>query len=433
MRVREFTAVIEDAHSSTMSATHDVNGSWVSWNASNYFDGVPNSRWEYCEDVVTPDYKRRAARGEIFNNPFLKKVRTILNPHAVNFSHRTTKYVNGKLVGYIWDGPYIPFAWTPDSKPSVLALSSIPGWSEFKAGLMAEATTQAAANIDASEMLALASAAESAKTMKYLQDTLKMAARIASKVRAATLTRGISKSLRKRLADSRTRKRAWKDLAKEFDSQALQDRYMEARYGLRPLAIDLAQILNTLEKQRRIFRRSFYGNSSGSVDHSDTLTSIPYFYETLVDVQRYVKYDVECRAGYLCDVDLHTADVAGAGKIAEAAWELLPMSFILNWFVDVASVIAAHTPNAGIYQRASWCTVKQTLTHTNTVVNCRSTAPSTWTAENSSSTGPATYGQSELVTERFVNPPLTLIPSVDIKLDLWKIADLAIIMKKIFL
>jgi hypothetical protein len=112
--------------------------------------------------------------------------------------------------------------------------------------------------------------------------------------------------------------------------------------------------------------------------------------------------------------------------------ELLPWSFVVNWFVNVADYVAAHTPNAGVRQRASWVTVKETYTQTIQKGLSRSIVDTLGYKKVSLDLPPMDVRREELVLERIVDPALSTWPMVDLHLDMYKLTDLGIMMKKLF-
>lgn len=381
-------------------------GQWTEWHIANKFSAAHGpSTYERSEDVVTTNFKRRIASGEVINNPLMLKRIVETSPPTVTFSHTTT---NTSGYGYRWNGPYVPFS-DGFVTPAHLELSNIPGWSKLKSDCIDFAVTKALAAVNESEMLALASAYETRETIDFLLNAMRRVYNIARNLR----------------------KGRFKRVVKELSPSELSERYMEARYAVRPLYYDTMSVISALEKKREIIRKVYRGWQSGKVEHSDTLPSQGMFYETTVDINRKASYTVSARAGVLCDVEISELTPWGLDKLPETIWEIIPFSFVVDWFANVGDTIAAWTPNSGVRQRASWVTVKQVFSATNSSGTVRSTAnPSTWNLTNSSSASGFSYGHEEVVLERFTEPQLAVWPQSNLRLDGFKLVDMGIMLRK---
>lgn len=379
----------------------------------------PNN-WETKEttDVVTSSFHTRINRGEIINNPF-STVTIRETARAVGtFEHvyrtsskvvscstctpATSHYrvykdkVHAGMFGSTTGGGYLPL----DS--SVRASK--------RQAVIDLAVTQAHANIDTSEILGLASAAESRKTVESVRAILWRVFKIARNVRKLNL-RGV---------------------LDELSPKELADRYMEARYAIRPLMYDIRGITKALEATRRYERRTFRGYAEDSYTCSPvTVSNIPCQPMAVIDLRKETDYVVSARAGVMCDCDITGSSIFGLDQIAETAWELVPFSFVIDWFANVGDTIAAHTPNAGVTQRASFVTVKEHLTQRLICTDHRSTCAASGYVLISITSPKGTMQKEELVLERIVDPVLYSWPRVDISLDGYKLTDLGIILRRV--
>lgn len=365
-------------------------------------------------DWSSGNYPKRIKAGEVLNNPFHsilvketpRKVGTYehvyRNPntslcysHTPAQSHYTYhKYVGqNAILGSTTGGGYLSLSDRASRRQAVIDL----------------AVTEAFANIDISSMQALVTVAESGKTIDSMRAILYRAYKILRNVRKLNLS----------------------GVLKELSPAELADRYMEARYAIRPLMIDARNIVGALQRERRHIRKTFIGVAADSVTSTATVTNVGSIYLTEIDISKQLAYTVSARAGVLCDVDIAASTIMGLDQIAESLWELVPFSFIVDWFTNVGDLIAAYTPNAGVNQLASWVSVREELTLTNQVIAHRSIA-NTAGYVNVSITSPGGFMQkTELVRERIVNPLLSPFPRFDINLDGYKITDLGIILKNV--
>jgi hypothetical protein len=164
------------------------------------------------------------------------------------------------------------------------------------------------------------------------------------------------------------------------------------------------------------------------LSHTDSVPDQGIFYECTEDVNRKIEYEVSARAGVLCDVTIDELTIFGVDQLAESLWELIPFSFIVDWFANVGDTIAALTPDAGVKQRASWVTVRENITALNSSGQIRNNA--TWPT-STVSCGAFEWGYKEQVLERFVDPSVSTWPQSKLRLDGFKLLDLGIIARQI--
>lgn len=364
------------------------------------------------EDVVTPNYRALQDQGVIINNPFksTKTTLTVTPPGALKHTYRTPN-------GY-WCSAHSQYhdlvtshegQWRPNTPSRLLMDTALR--SSLASTVKSLATTQAFANIDVSEMNALASAAEGRKTVDSMR---------AISLRALKIMRNV-------------RRLDYRALRNEIKPKELADRYMEARYAIRPLVYDAIGVVNAVKSQRGFVRRTFVGEET----RSGTITGSKLADQTLAtmilgDWERSINYEISARAGVLCDCQITGDLVFGTNKFAETLWELTPWSFVADWFANTGDWIAAHTPNAGVRQLASWCTVREKITGVHKLVNVRSTANANGFTGATLSYAPSTFTWEELVLTRTIDVGAASTPEFRMKLDEWKLTDLAIMTRRVF-
>lgn len=369
---------------------------------------------EVTEDWSHDHFTRRINNGEIICSPFrTTKVVETNSPPGV-FEHiyersDTTLCTQHTPSQYHKTRVKEKGTWRPGS-PAAIGFASGVTRAGLRQSVIDQAVISANANIDISEMLALATAAESRKTVESMRAILWRVFKIMKSVRKLHL----------------------RELYRELTPKEVADRYMEARYAIRPLIYDVRGILSSLEKRREHVRRTFRGEASDSHTNMDSVGHNPGLSYITSTWGRCLEYTVSARAGVLCDIEVSEISTFGLDQIAETAWELVPFSFIVDWFTNCGDWIAAQTPNAGVNQRASWVTVKETLTTTQNCISAVSTASSNSGWSNVSLTFPSvTWSRKEEVLERIVDPTTNVFPSVDINLDAFKLTDMGIILRNL--
>jgi hypothetical protein len=320
---------------------------------------------ETTEDIVTDNFQKMVAKGLIINNPY-SNIQTLEYTPGLGIEGRITlqkrecypkRWGDSQILTYtgyrkpsriVWNGGL--FLEPPDITAAIDQAVSV-------------AVTDAWASIDSSEISALVSVLESEKTVKGLFDVSRRVYKFARNVKKLQLTK-----LKSQLGDlgSREAKRAWREIKDEFTLDALADRHLEVRYGLRPLYYDMMGALKAFFKEARLQRHTYRGRQDLVSHTSDTKVT------TFVEDSSWRAFDftlsrscdvkVEIRAGVLCEVDYDSLDPWGLQSIAESMWDLVPYSFVIDWFFNVGDTLAAWTPNAGLSPRASWYKVKTTCT-----------------------------------------------------------------------
>lgn len=414
MRVREQVLLESSETTATFQGFHRGEGQ-PDWTLGQTYtvNGESPSAAQVTEDIPTRGYKRLSAAGAIVNSPFLSTI-TKVTPvpvtsisKRVTYLYKSTNPVDEYEVGWNWAGTIIPFA--GQLLPAFLEMET--QHTGMKARVSSLAVTAAHANVDVSTMLAGASIAESGKTVAFLANSMKRAISIGRAVRKLELQR----------------------LRKEISVKEFQDRYMEYRYAVRPLVYDVQGVLKAAKQRKGKFRKTFRATEKDSYAYEDVVLNKPVFHETNVDVNRSYKYTVSARAGILCDVNIDAYNTMGLDRPLQTAWELIPFSFIIDWFANVGDVIGAHAPKAGIIQLASWVTTKETIVVKNSPVNAVSTTPPFYSsASNSVAVGKCDYGYEVTTLSRVPSPALSTFPSLKVNLDAYKLTDLSIILRKIF-
>lgn len=364
-------------------------------------------------DFPHKNFDKRIKDGEIINSPFLKTTVDLGLSAPQYFEH--TYRQNGGVTCSLHSPAQTHNKWYRtagmwrQNVPVFLTVGSSE--TALRDSVEELAVTSAFANIDTSEMLALATIAESGKSVESMRAILFRAYKIFKNVRRLNV----------------------KGLLKEFKPKELADRYMEARYALRPLYYDALGVANALQKNRGYARRTFRGWAEDSVTRTDTLLNqASGLWGTQTDWRRELTYTVSARAGVLCDISITDLTTFGFDQLAETTWELIPFSFMVDWFVNVGDWVAAHTPNAGVKQRASWVTLRQVTRATRTTLASRSIVDQSGYVKGICDLPTVTDVREESVLERKVDVAASTFPALNIKLDVFKLTDMGIILKNVF-
>lgn len=422
---------------------------WYPGSVSNlplYSDSTVNTAYisqykgETMTDVVTDGFKVLSGQGKIINNPMSQTKIEYFYPSLIGERRcETTKWSSSAQKWYTyllqisddevvnattwdWAGGHGLFCAPPDVSDDIAALKS-------------RAIASAWANIDSSEILALVSLAESEKTLAGLLDTARRLYKFTKNVKRLQLK---DLWVRKNLRTTPLSKRAWHEIRDEFSFSAICDRYMELRYGWRPLYYDALGATNAFKKVFTALRQTFRGRASDSFSDecTDTYTRglQPWAWTTFTSLQK-VRVDVTVRAGVLCDVDLEQMDPWGFSKIPETIFDLTPYSFVADWFFNVSDCIGAWTPDLGFTPLASWVVTDVVTTQTSEIVGiepgCNADTAIQRYSSSTSISSPGTFYRITQEKTREPDPSRYQLPTMRLRLSAAKLTDLVIMTKNL--
>lgn len=150
--------------------------------------------------------------------------------------------------------------------------------------------------------------------------------------------------------------------------------WLEWRYGWNPLMMSISDTLKGFNEEKTKSKRyTGRGSEAYHVAKTATRSAIWYPYTNGAITTTYttdVVIDARVRAGVIVQGDASFAHSMGleASAIPTAAWEIVPYSFVVDWFTRVGDYIQAHSPTPGFKKLTSWVTVQCERTTTLTCV-----------------------------------------------------------------
>lgn len=386
------------------------------WRISNIttYSGVVDTVFmeRSMADVLTPQWEDRQARGEIINNP-MESVTTrwyrsvgVQNLSMINRSATTPYYYTGiTSIGTTLSGN--TYAETEGwSYPDAPAVSD---------SHIADAIGEAWSKISLNKADLLVQIGEFEKTVIGLVSIFKRVI-------------GIFRALKK--LDLRY-------LKKEISLKELKNRYLELRYALRPLFFDANGLIEVFTSDRITTNRLTYRGYKikvGSNEYNDVLlyTYVHPNYGYTFRGNQIGTRIISVRAGVLTsvisDFNRNWLLATGVTELIPSIWELIPFSFIVDWFFSVGKWISMWTPKVGFNILASWYVVNETTDLASTVV---SGVP---TYSHNYSNVVSRAGYYHRTTEkkyRLPNPDRPSLPWINVNLDLWKLLDLGAILSQL--
>lgn len=405
---------------------------------------IPTSLQESITDVVIPEYHKRSAKGQIFNNPYSQsKVSTETKLASVEWGytvHRSSDgsiYTAARKAGTM--SPSQAFSFFGLAPYATLLPLVTPSTSEL-AVLSSQALTKAYANRSTAETLALVTALELAKSVTSITGILKSVNKIALKTR-----RRFTKVARKRYSPYNIKPDEIKDRLRNPTSDYLrelrsyEELWMEARYNLRPLYYD---VMGTSKAISEPLKKNSRQTSRGSAKDNNSVTSIysklvdGSYYKYTLTVSRNSTVKVSTRAGCLNQIQSETrADKLGLYEIPRSVWDIVPCSFIFDWFWNIGDTISAWTPRMGSKVLASWVTqlIEQTQSYELSLSDASGKVSGDYWGSVNFSVSDAFYSKTTWSKIRVPNPQRDILPVFNVNISPAKLIDLGIILKHLAL
>lgn len=277
---------------------------------------------EWCVDEVHPDFRKRSAAGEVIIG-YLDKTFESRNMTSGTYSRAYT----GSLTTYTYNGPIFPwFFGMPVGSRAV------------PSSVLDPAIVSAHAKVAAPALQAMVSGLEYRQTVAMFQQIGQKARTLSKMIRSGRVS-----------------------------SQFFENGWLEYRYGWGPLVSDLkgfVELLNNLAKRHP--RHTVRGYSSASDYWEETYN---YDYGGMHAVGKAkINEKIDVRAGVLYEDHMTDQDFINSRlgfsvyHAPETAWELIPFSFVVDWFLNVGDWLQAIRPKPGVKILGSWVTYFQVTT-----------------------------------------------------------------------
>jgi hypothetical protein len=381
------------------------------YSATGYTTYLGSTTSVETHDVITPNYKRLMRAGRIINNPFWSQ-KVVVKDDIINWdteAYDLTKIYCSSLPRMVHTG------WRTKGSISAshwctLGDTPMPETRD-KQDLIDLAVISAWAQRDQKKADVLVTLAEAKQTYDSFYQLFYKLIKLYRKIKKLRI----------------------KELKKELSFDELADRWMEIRYAFRPFYYDakaLGEAAAELftEKPKRVTSR---GSARDSATETIETSFTDAGHHLKWNVRKTVTKDVSVYAGVLDHIiDFNGAQTFGLHDIPEAIWDLVPFSFVADWFLNVGDMIAAWNPVPGLSTLASWVTVKTTETHVYTLLNGE-ILPSSPYYSQVNDVSNATYTKVITTKERIPNPQRPFSPTFSVNLSTAKILDLVIMAKKL--
>nr|APG77193.1 hypothetical protein [Hubei levi-like virus 14] len=387
-----------------------VQGLHGNWHPTTGWQGTPMPHVaqvksvDYMEDVVTPDFARLSARGKVVNNPMFRRKSAVQFTGGTYAVYRTSQ---GSTLGYRREG-----SWGAELIEQFPNLHLDPRISRLKT----LAITEAYSKVGEMDLEGLVSLAEMRETAAFLASPI-------GKLR--TLTQRWNR-ISQLFADDevayRTRLEKWNKLPPRVQARRkppklrqrkvrfggvsvtdISSLWLAYRYGIMPLFYDIKGVIALLERQYGEVRLTARAKQATTWEDEKTAQAGPYGFQDVYQYSRKTKAIVTVRAGVLYAAKTTVASAAGLtlDRLPGAIWELVPLSFVVDWFLNIGDVLNALTSHARGEILAAWVTVKVDYTVRNVISSASASG------ENAISVSALpSYDEDGVIVERL---PITLL------------------------
>lgn len=400
-----------------------------------------------CRDVVTPKFRQLIAAGAVINNPFFISDSNYEAYQASGskrtFSDGSWESMTGPVVSWIFGRT------SPAPRDSAV---------EEACGRLA--TLQCWGNVEPAKSQSLVTAFEAHKSWDTIYARAKSLTLVVKHCRSgnvAALSRMFGGASTRRPIPKRFL--IWDHDGKPLLSKRgrLQHRYaaslrttsdsryldkasrlwLEYRYGWAPMVYDIVDQLkavsapefrtsltrDTLRTARGEAKRTY----KNVIPRTAVAGGLTYTGETRSEVtyttRAYVHYRNTVAGSFM-----ERLNDFGLFDIPEATWELVPFSFIVDWFVPVGDWLKALTPKIGVEIVAQGFTAEQ-----NSVVETVLTGFPSPTIGQTTFSSAAPIGSRDRVTQREKSRETYLgipaFPPIDVKLNVKRMADAVALLK----
>jgi len=337
-------------------------------NTSSFNTGPRTGATKVIADVPTSGFKKRSGRGEIINSP--------CSIDSATFTSTGGEYIH-KLNAF---NCAVDTGGWKDSYSNLLnqragPLPTVPTYTLDATGLITRAATAALANVRAPEVLGAAMLYEVKKTYSSLRHPLKSLRKVLARnerlVRELNRVTHIREKLRRtgRLSFEERRYLYTHPVSRVDQGGAvagdLSSQYLELIFGILPTMRDIQGVVDVLAEPKS--QRQTARGTETTTYSSDT-TSVYFTGSVITATKRdVIEETLTVRAGVLYDVSLESQLGSRLGLSAHATpaflWEVLPWSFVVDWFTNTGDLITAFQNQLDQRYRAQWLTVSRTLTH----------------------------------------------------------------------
>lgn len=285
--------------------------------------------------------------------------------------------------------------------------------------MLSRAVTNCYARVNSSDWQSMVSVAEAGKTVDTFASYLKDAVGL---IRACK---------RGQFSNAWRRMPKWQKIKRMTGT--VRDQWLRYRYGIRPLMYEVSAATDAFAalQAKGPPRRTFRGKAS-PYEHKSTGGFTTSNQWGVRNYAQSIDGIATAYAGALCDLPLDQSGqeyrAFGHDEFLSSAWELVPFSFVVDWFTNTGDWLSALEGDHNVRMLCSWATLRVQSTSEVHYVNLE---PSQLAVSSGfSETRIETSNKRVDNLYRFANPPLQALPRINIRLDALKGIDLVALFGK---
>jgi hypothetical protein len=417
------------------------NGVYQYTNTETVDKSMSRGQWiKDMTDVITPNYKHLRDTGVIVNNPYSRTVRALESRECfITADAEWTNSGSGYEYSYELGGTLHPYQLGIGSndesgiapKKGILAFQYAPfePWisdlehTQYVREAVSEVYAKTA-DAPLNAWVIVGEFNETINTIVWIFRKIRLLHDLLRKGKSSAAGRELNKRLRS------GKVLQWEDF------EELSNAYLQVRYGIRPLVYDLMGALEALRELGEGTRQRFGIKTEDSIlyndvsDYSFQIRDFTSAAPTLAN--RYSKcHKLAVRAGLLALPVFEEANiltVIGTGEIVKGLWDLVPYSFVIDWFLTTSDLLTSWSPNALVRVLASWAVCDETQSITAEVLTeghgFAATRSDSSLSESRIITLSGRVSDSVILTQRIPNPPRAIMPSLKLRLDMLKGVDM---------
>lgn len=368
-------------------------------------------------DINTTDFRERIASGGIVNSPMDKAV-TI---STELFGSVGVYNSNGSKI--LYQGPYVG-ALVQAGLMSPMPIEFSTGRPDL-AGLN-ETALRFKAAIAASKSVASPDTLIGV-TIAELQKTVGTVSSVAGGIADAVMSAGKGKPSQAILnlligRQSRDRRKSppKRPPSAPEATKTVSQKWLEVRYGWAPMLYDLEGTLAALRAvhQKRYTARGFARDSGTKVTSGQFTLDAAFAHVVQTQVEEQYEYNARAYVLYTVNPAFLQANKLGALSPLTTAWELVPFSFVVDWFVGVGDWLDAITPRIGVIYLAQGMVIESTYNKKVSIIGTTSGSGSSISGAVGLNTNYTTRKKS-----REIGLALPTLPLINVKLDVKRALD----------
>jgi hypothetical protein len=410
--------------------------------------GVKDCEARFMADEVTHNFKRRMSRGEVIVNPMTSLHSTVETTGQLHYNLLVENRVNSSSPWVYtsdstttvsnWSGrhrvPHTPLAdvWGTGGQSTAFAPFNLGALDSEGSILLAKAQ-EAATESDANYLVTIA---ELDKTIDMFWNGAQSVSSLVSRLQRAKkadireLAMFSFKDMKRILKNPKSYKKGLKGISSSL--QDLMGMWLGYRYGIMATYYDVeswsdaAKHVGTKRRARHL--------ATGSSKHDSGLTHTNLYSGNFANEYldtRYTRFTYSTAGVITTAIPAASSGYTfGVERILTAGWELVPFSFVADWFIDAGTRLAAMEGGWIRPVKGSWITHRSTLLMFKNYYETGHVTISGNTRYNGTDMNDYSLVTDRcLLVQRIANPTVSLMPEFRVNLNFKRVIDGIALMK----